>query len=156
MLLELDAGPNEVFYAAPLFHTVEELNKAYLDETVSEQSCYVRPSKIGKLDGDAHHVAFDSKRFWVCSEPREIHGTEGSNFSRNLEDRLNSDSRRFGDEPLGQSITLVEAVLQRRRVSAAFHEDHAELPVDPRLQKLADISLQYFGAQLFVVQRRET
>jgi hypothetical protein len=42
MLLELDAGPNEVFYAAPLFHTVEELNKAYLDGTVSEQSCFRR------------------------------------------------------------------------------------------------------------------
>lgn len=93
MLLELDAGPNEVFYAAPLFHKVEELNRAYLEGTVSDQSCYVRPGKIGKLDGDPHHVAFDTKKFRVCS--------------------------------------------------------------DPCLQRLADISLQCFGAQLFVVQRRE-
>ena len=39
MLLDLDDGTNEVFYAAPLFHTVEELNAAYGSVTVSE-NCF--------------------------------------------------------------------------------------------------------------------
>jgi hypothetical protein len=132
MLLELDAGQNEVFYAAPLFHTVEELNQAYLANLVSTRSCYVSPGKIGKLDGDAHHVAFDQKRFWLCSEPR-----------------------RFRDGQLSESLSFVEGILERRHISPAFRTEPHERPIDPRLQRLADISLQYFGAQLFVVQRRE-
>jgi hypothetical protein len=155
MLLELDAGPNEVFYAAPLFHAVEELNKAYRAGTVSEQSCYVRPSKIGKLDGDPHHVAFDAKRFLTCSEPREIEGISGLQFPAWLEQRLNHDSRRFGDEPLEQALRVAEDILPNRGIFAAFPDEPAERSVDPRLQRLADISLQCFGAQLFVVQRRD-
>jgi len=155
MLLELDAGPNEVFYAAPLFHTVEELNEAYLAGTVSDQSCYVRPGKIGKLDGDPHHVAFDAKRFWVCSDPREIAGVDGPHLPVVLEDRLNRRPRPFGGAPLNEVLEFVEEILQRREISATFHDEPGERAVDPRLQRLADISLQCFGAQLFVVQRRE-
>jgi hypothetical protein len=55
MLLELDSGQNLVFYAAPRFYEVEEFNKAYQAGTVSSQSCYVSPSKIGKLDEESHH-----------------------------------------------------------------------------------------------------
>ncbi len=155
MLLELDAGPNEVFYAAPLFHTVEELNKAYLEGTVSDQSCYMRPGKVGKLDGDPHHVAFDAQKFWVCSEPREITGIGGPQFPAELEDRLNHRARPFGGAPLNDALEFIGEILQRREISATFHAEPGELAVDPRLQRLADISLQYFGAQLFVVQRRE-
>jgi hypothetical protein len=154
MLLELDAGPNEVFYAAPLFHTVEELNEAYLAGTVSDQSCYVRPGKIGKLDGDPHHVAFDAKRFWVCSDPREIAGVDGPHLPVVLEDRLNHRPRPFGGAPLNEALEFVEEILQRREISATFHDEPSERAVDPRLQRLADISLQCFGAQLFLVQRR--
>ena len=155
MLLELDAGQNEVFYAAPLFHTVEELNQAYLANLVSTRSCYVSPGKIGKLDGDAHHVAFDQKRFWLCSEPLLIEGLHGAGLTAALEQRLSSDSRRFRDGQLSESLSFVEGILERRHISPAFRTEPHERPIDPRLQRLADISLQYFGAQLFVVQRRE-
>ncbi|MGO9357788.1 MAG: hypothetical protein ACLP1D_08930 [Xanthobacteraceae bacterium] len=155
MLLELDAEPNVVFYAAPLFHTIEELNKAYREGTVSEQSCYVPPSKIGKLDGDSHHVAFDAKRFLTCSEPREIEGIGGLQLPAWVEQRLNHDSRRFGDERLEQALTVAEDILPKRDIFAAFPEEPGERSIDTRLQRLADISLQCFGAQLFVVQRRE-
>jgi hypothetical protein len=155
MLLELDAGQNEVFYAAPLFHTVEELNQAYLANSVSTRSCYVRPGKIGKLDGDAHHVAFDQKRFWLCSEPRRIEGLHGAGLAPTLEQRLRSDSRRFRDGPLSESLLFVEGILERRHISPAFRTEPTEHLIDPRPQRLADMTLQYFGAQIFVVQRCE-
>jgi hypothetical protein len=153
MLLELDAGPNEVFYAAPLLHTVRELNKAYSEGVVSDQSFYIRPSKIGKLDCEAHYVAFDAKRSWVCSDPREAQGISGSQFPATLENRLNGDERRFGDQPLTEALDVVGRILEDRGLSVRDHAASTEPPVDPRLQRLADISLQFFGAQLFVVQR---
>jgi hypothetical protein len=39
----LDDGPNQGFYAAPLFHKVEELNVAYVAGSVSQRSFYIRP-----------------------------------------------------------------------------------------------------------------
>ena len=155
MLLDLDAGPNEVYYAAPLFHTVEELNKAYLANSVSTQTCYVRPGKIGKLDGEAHHVSFDQKRFWICSNPRPTEGLHGAELGVAQEQRLGSQTRRFGDGPLGEQLSFVEGILKNRDISPAFPPEPAEALVDPQLQRLADISLQYFGAQLFIVQRCE-
>lgn len=163
MLLDLDGGPNEVFYAAPLFHTVEELNKAYLANSVSAQSCYVRPSKIGKLDGEAHHVAFDKKRFWVCSDPRQTEGLHGAELGTALERRLGSESRSFRDGPLGERLSFVEEILGRRNISSASSREPIAAsglePIaaltDSQLQRLGELSFQYFGAQLFIVQRRE-
>jgi hypothetical protein len=37
---DLDTGGNQVFYAAPLFHTFEQLNRFYLPKTVSENSFF--------------------------------------------------------------------------------------------------------------------
>jgi hypothetical protein len=153
MLLELEGGGNEVFYASPLFHTVEELNAAYLGGTVSSQSRYVRPSEIGKLDDESHCVAFNAKRIFVCSEPREIHGVEGANFSHLLDERLRRDDRRIRDQPLDEMLTFVERIIERRHIRPAFRSRPEDGGLDHRLQQLADIAVQCFGAQLFVVQR---
>jgi hypothetical protein len=112
-------------------------------------------SKIGKLDSDAHHVAFDQKRFWLCSEPRQIEGLHGHVLPAAIEQRLDSDPRRFRDGQLTETLQFVENILERRHISIASRTEPIERLRDPRLQRLADISLQYFGAQLFVVQRRE-
>jgi hypothetical protein len=141
MLLELDVGLNEVFYAAPLFHTVEELNKAYSTGTASDQSFYIRPGKIGKLDNEAHHVAFDAKRSWVCSDPREAQGIRGPQFAATLENSLNADPRRFGDQPLTEAINSIRRIIEDRRLSVDYHATSTEPLLDPRLQSLAEISL---------------
>ncbi len=60
MLLELETSGNMVFYAAPKFHTPEEFNNAYLNQSVIENSFFVEPSTIGEiLDTEDHYMAFN-------------------------------------------------------------------------------------------------
>jgi hypothetical protein len=154
MLLELDDGNNQVFYAAPLFHEVKELNEAYLAAQVGIRSFYIRPSDIGKLDDDSHHVAFDGVRSYVFSEPREVTGIRGDAFPGILRHRRDADSRALRDGPLVDALSSVERVLGRHRLSAA-EQDHGrpgKSREEGQLRQLADFSLRYFSAQLFIVQ----
>lgn len=43
MLLELDDGKNNVFYAAPRFDRIVEINDAWTAKEVTERSIFVRP-----------------------------------------------------------------------------------------------------------------
>jgi hypothetical protein len=59
MLLDLENAGEEVYYSAPMFHTAEELNTAFLNQSVCSSSIWIRPSEIGPLpDGLDHHVSF--------------------------------------------------------------------------------------------------
>lgn len=60
-LVELDDGTNFVFYAAPRFHTINEINRAWRNGNVSARSIFVEPSAIGLIhDNDKHTVSYDS------------------------------------------------------------------------------------------------
>ena len=53
LLVALDDGnSNEVFYAAPRFHEVGELNAAYLTSDAANRSFYIRPRDIGAILDD--------------------------------------------------------------------------------------------------------
>lgn len=70
LLLQLDIDPNAVYYAAPAFHTVGALNRAFLDEVMFEQTAFFRPRDLGPMpDRDAHVVAF---------RPEDHHGVRCS------------------------------------------------------------------------------
>jgi len=46
MLLELDDGTNEVFYAAPRFHELAQINQAWSAQEVAARSIFVRPERL--------------------------------------------------------------------------------------------------------------
>jgi hypothetical protein len=154
LLLDLDAAPNIVLYAAPLFHTVQELNDAYKKVIVSKRSFYISPGKIGRLDAERHHIAFDDRRYLLCSEPRMIEGIRGEEFRQVLNHRLRSDDRPFGHGPLDESLALVEQILRGRDLFPGLDDADGGVPerIDPRLQRLAGYALRYFNALLFVVR----
>ncbi|PWE34994.1 hypothetical protein DD563_02790 [Pelagicola sp. LXJ1103] len=72
MLLELDDGTHFVFYAAPRFHTRDEINSAWSASEVARKSIFLAPQQIGSLDSNAHTVAFDHSNAWVCSTPKRL------------------------------------------------------------------------------------
>ena len=154
MLVDLDTGRNQVFYAAPLFHTVEQLNRFYLIKTVSDNSFYIRPRRIGRLDGDPHYVAFDARRSWVFSEPQEVHGIPGDQFPQELRARFAEDSRPLREGSLHDVVDDVERIIRDRALTIIADETASVEPRDDlrMLRRLADLSLRYFSAQLFVVQ----
>jgi hypothetical protein len=156
MLVDLDAEQNQVYYAAPRFHTVDELNKYYLDKTVSENSFHIRPAKIGRLDSDAHHIAFDERRYWLFSEPHTVEGITGDQFPHALRPRFAEDPRPLRDGPLQDILHHIERIIADRNLASppdgmkTQHDDSFQL-----LRRLADFSLRHLSAQLFVVQSAE-
>lgn len=60
LLMELEADNNEVYYAAPAFYTVDELNEAYIAGNVIDRTAFFSPSDIGGLDLDLHYLVFQA------------------------------------------------------------------------------------------------
>jgi hypothetical protein len=71
LLLDLEAKGNSVWYMAPQFFLLEDMNDAYLSQKVLERSVFIAPSKIGRLpDDEDHHIAFQSPDlFYLLSRP---------------------------------------------------------------------------------------
>ncbi|PRY94782.1 hypothetical protein BCF33_0381 [Hasllibacter halocynthiae] len=93
-LVELDDGTNLVFYAAPRFHMVSEINDAWRSVQVAGRSIFVAPSMIGLIhDDDKHHVAYDAQHAYFCSEPKEISPLTASALGERILERVASDSR---------------------------------------------------------------
>lgn len=74
LLLDLEKKFPLVFYATPLFHTVIELDAHYARKAVHAHSMFVRPSSIGALDDNEHHIAYSSREpiCWCFSEPKVV------------------------------------------------------------------------------------
>lgn len=160
MLLTLEAGGSAVFYAAPLFHTTEELNEAYLSRTVILRSAFFTPSAIGNLpDPQDHHVAFNDTAAYFCSKPRTI----------SYEFQAKAALRKFV-EMAENSKTVADKHLFLRlldRMARLIEEQH--LPVGHLLPQLRDpqfreqlgidqaaslaayTALAYFDAQLILL-----
>jgi hypothetical protein len=141
LLLSLDQAPNVVFYAAPRFHTVRELNDAFTQGTVRPRSFFIRPQDIGPLDGAKHHVAFTENAHYVCSKPREVKAIPGERLEAHLREALSNRVATLADgglddmlaatrravsqparERFGTEIEYQRAILQRRPVAELAEE----------------------------------
>ncbi|HYO69602.1 MAG TPA: hypothetical protein VEU33_26355 [Archangium sp.] len=75
MLLALENSGEEVYYAAPEFHTAEELDNIYLSKSVIQNSRFIKPSQIGPLpDNYEHWVSFkpQTRKLYFCSTPPRL------------------------------------------------------------------------------------
>jgi hypothetical protein len=75
LLLALEAGGNLVLYAAPRFHTPDELNDAFSNAGMVKRSAFIHPKTIGPLpDVEEHSVSFGSGSLLAVfrSEPQEV------------------------------------------------------------------------------------
>jgi len=93
-LVTLDDGSNLVFYAAPRFHMLSEINDAWKANDVAARSIFVAPSAIGLIyDDDKHHVSYDAVHTYICSEPKEIDPVSANSLRNRMLERISSDSR---------------------------------------------------------------
>jgi hypothetical protein len=76
MLIDLENQTgNQVYYIAPGFAELDELNSAYVCKRVVSTSGMFSPREIGPLpDNEQHRIAFrlDSPNGWFLSEPQSI------------------------------------------------------------------------------------
>lgn len=127
LLLALDVAPNFVFYAAPRFHRLDEINQAWHDNAVASRSKFVAPQTIGSLTNERHTVAFDGRDVWVCSEPRQIDGLTSRELADKLTAALKNDTRPLGDKlpEISEDLRVAEE-RGRSRIYQRLKEEEAE------------------------------
>lgn len=124
MLLGLDVAPNYVFYAAPRFHTLDEINHAWTTNGVASSSVFIAPSQIGSLDDDPHTIAFDGAQIWRCSEPARVEGLDSEQLLAKLLGAIQEDIRPLKEklpelvEELRQAEVRGRARIEERRRAA--------------------------------------
>lgn len=94
LLRALNTKHQNVYYAAPRYHTRTKLNEAWRNQTIVHDSIFVRPNDIGRLDKGRHAVAFD--RSWMthallCSEPVEVPISRATHLFESMASRLTTD-----------------------------------------------------------------
>ena len=118
MLLALDEDEDLVFYAAPQFHLLDEINHAWSQNRVADRSIFLRPGDIGSLDDESHHVAFDGARAWLCSEPKKIDFVGAREVAQTIVTMLSDDVR-----PLRTKLTEMSS---RQKSAVARARDRIE------------------------------
>ena len=165
MLLRLEEEGEEVYYSAPLFHRVDELNDAFLSQQVRNRSKWIRPFDIGVLaelaDDSAHHLSFDihGGSMTVFSEPRAVEvKREFSDVVRGFREQLRTRGDfALQDKHLEKLIDVVRVSLgsvERPIYSRGTVESFAEERLDKAtaLSRAAYYSAVFLSSQLFVVQ----
>lgn len=183
LLLALDDGSCLVFYAAPRFHRLIEINDAWQKNLVATSSIFVAPSTIGPLNADSHHVAYDQRLAWLCSDPHEIDFLSSSSLMQAVSSRIHSDPRPFRDK-IPELIPSLRDAESRARArirekvgtesSVGFSAERQGVPlqrgpdpltiptrpsrplseVERELREASDTAARLFDAQLIIVQPR--
>lgn len=161
LLCTLETSGEEVYYVAPYFHTTEELNTHYSNQTVAENSIWFRPSTIGALpDDNDHYIAFDraTPTAYFCSKdhrPLDAKLNIASVAERQSE-RYHASKRqldkqfftRIADEILGMSAGSKEAApqLQTERFTNSRRRTKKQ-----EAQFAAFLSRSLLNAELFII-----
>jgi len=161
-LLSLEQAGNEVFYAAPSFHTRSELNTFYAQRRVWSQSFRIRPASIGSLTDDkAHHVTFQQPggtwRFYSEEPSKEGRAPSTEEINGILERKIAERGRRGLREQLPELDASILRIVEERNLERRQRDrvDIHELlePVDP-LRRVAYLARQFFDCQLLYVSIR--
>ena len=116
-LIELDDGNRLVFYAAPRFHTLNEINSAWSAGNVAQRSIFISPSAIGEIiDDEKHAVSYDEHHTYFCSKPRAIVPTAAGELLAALQQKLRDDRRPLREQ-LGEWKDHIERATVRARAA---------------------------------------
>jgi len=162
-LLSLEQSGFEVYYAAPAFHTIEDLNKNYLANCMWDRSFKIRPSKIGKiLDDKNHHVSFTtangpSRRY--SEEPSELlHPSSAVQIEKTIRSQIDAGKKRNFRDQLPEIDAKLEQIVADRNKHRTIDErvELAELKktADP-IRRTAYLARQFFDCQLMYMTTRE-
>ena len=162
-LLWLEQGGNDVFYSAPGFHTIADLDAAYTERTVWNRSFRIRPSQIGFLpDEKQHHVTFQTAtgnwRFYSEEPSRSGHGQSTETISKDLQTKIAERGKRNLRQQIeGLDHELMGIVKQRnekRPERERINVQKLAEDLNP-IRRIAYIARQFFDCQLLFVTLRD-
>lgn len=157
LLHGLALGGEEVYYAAPEFDTVDDLNTAYVNGTVVQQSAFFNPADIGLLpDDEKHHLAFEGggTDYWFCSEPKKLSRAK-SPAERSSQPTRASRHRRTVGQELERLVGVMTAEMESagvQRAKIARSGSLEEVLIFQRPDLLAPyLARTYFNSVLILV-----
>lgn len=160
MLLQLDAEGHKVYYCAPAFHEIEDLNRFYLQRRIVSNSLWVRPSVIGELpDGKDHYLAFQLHGpCFFCSEPRKVDSRASfTDFSSVIGRAFHEKAQTaLMPERLSELASLLADITREKlQMFPALREDFQALTKDkPPIGQIAFYSEFLLGCRFYIVRPR--
>lgn len=166
LLVDLASMYIQVYYVAPEFHTVDELNDAYASDNVSSRSAFFNPLDIGLLPTiDQHYLTFNSAdpyAYLWSKEPRKLQRAHtGEAFEEMVTKNVKEKGAKVDDltfEKLADD--MVEILDNRARKTDMLKGFRAQ--ITGQKEKTREISnfaaylaSLFFDAQLFVVGVRD-
>ena len=164
LLLALEQKGNLVYYAAPAFHDIEQINRYYIDREIVPRSIYVRPSAIGPLPDDKpHHVAFKVLRSslplsvtaYKFSEPVHLEIDTATTVLQEVSTRRHQRERHdisHFELFAGLLDDMIDILDRHLDLVDRLHLSHANF--DDPLRSVAYLSRMYFSCELFLVRPR--
>ncbi|MGA2974012.1 MAG: hypothetical protein ABSF77_01750 [Spirochaetia bacterium] len=166
LLIDLETAGNNVFYAAPCFYTLDELNSAYLGSNVFADTAFFSPVDIGPLaDRQEHYVAFteNNPQAVFCSkEPRYIQANPAKQFAQKLSTLFESKTNILDSAFFRKTVDLMRAVFESTQLKLPKDEEiseHYGRLTENRLQyasTAAYLSRAYLNAELYIVGASRT
>jgi hypothetical protein len=163
-LLSLEQAGNDVFYVAPGFHLAADLNFAYAQRQMWNNSFRLRPGLIGPLPDDArHHVTFRQPagtwRFYSEESSREGRAPTTEEITEQLQRRIVERGKRNLRSQIEELDATLRHVVSERTAQHPQPRQAETLKlgdeVDP-LRRVAYIARQFFDCQLLFIALRET
>jgi hypothetical protein len=162
LLQHLQASGEEVFYAAPLFFSQDELNERYTTRTVFSSSALFEPLDIDLPDDEDHYVAFSagSSFFTRCSESKKRieKKVSASVVGESAALRLHNKSQRI-DRQFFMRLSRRMLELSRANPDSLAIFENREFLLRKRNLDAAEagyaafLARSLFGAELFIISR---
>ncbi|MGG6242859.1 hypothetical protein ACQ4N7_30050 [Nodosilinea sp. AN01ver1] len=157
-LLALESHGYLVYYVAPVFHDVDDLNNYYVNRQVAENSVFVPPSQIGMInDFDEHHVSFQAPNGdgYLLSEPRQIGSLRPiSFFEREVISTMRERGRNGIDNDAQRVLlkTMVNVLIQTNQYGEEDFRVVAENDNLRPIQRVAYMARTFFNCETFIVR----
>lgn len=153
MLIELEQAGNQVYYIAPGFADVGELNRWYVAKQVVAKSALFSPSDVGFLpDNEPHRISFrpGDNQGWFLSDPKALTIHKRDTVTARAQDRPLSKNGHGVREWVRELTKKMGGIIAERR-GRRWDADEPLQAVEPDpLERAAYLARTYFGAELFL------
>jgi hypothetical protein len=160
LLLDLESEGNEVYYSAPAFHLREQLDEAYRLRHVWDRSFQIKPSEIGALSQEDHHVSFQKPGQWRVFSAESSRGGESLD-SKAVSNNLARDLREKRPPRIREQLHRLDASMlkifrERKDESADWRwvsPEGIETQLTP-LRRISYLARSFFDCQFFVATEK--
>jgi hypothetical protein len=143
-----------------MFHTTEELNSAYINHRVVQQSMFVTPSIIGPMhDMDEHYLSFNEQNdLFVCSKPKQVNKSDVgySNFIKIVMSYLERGERTSRIEAMEKLLDQVIRIIEKSKQFGLWKDlDLVMLRSDRQpLFQVAYLARTFLGCEMLILRSK--